>query len=127
MGFLTTFSLYLVQWYMLYFLHVTMFYHSQTESASPEPIVSRKDNPLLSLEKDRAKEGDEEDEREVEGKTVIPIPHKDDLARRRTGGRPRPPKDPHQSLIQTSITQSDLETWQRLKMNTESRCLKTNT
>ncbi|XP_073802935.1 LIM and calponin homology domains-containing protein 1a isoform X16 [Danio rerio] len=94
---------------------------SQTESASPEvPIITRKDNPFLSLEKDRAKEGDEEDEREEEGKTVIPNPHKDDLARRRTGGRPRIPKDPYQSLVQTSITQSDLETWQRLKMNTES-------
>ncbi|XP_073802993.1 LIM and calponin homology domains-containing protein 1a isoform X27 [Danio rerio] len=96
-------------------------YNSQTESASPEvPIITRKDNPFLSLEKDRAKEGDEEDEREEEGKTVIPNPHKDDLARRRTGGRPRIPKDPYQSLVQTSITQSDLETWQRLKMNTES-------
>ncbi|XP_056316712.1 LIM and calponin homology domains-containing protein 1a isoform X6 [Danio aesculapii] len=94
---------------------------SQTEPASPEvPIITRKDNPFLSLEKDRAKEGDEEDEREVERKTVTPNLHKDDLARRRTGGRPRIPKDPHQSLVQTSITQSDLETWQRLKMNTES-------
>ncbi|XP_050962566.1 LIM and calponin homology domains-containing protein 1a isoform X1 [Labeo rohita] len=93
---------------------------SQADSTSPEvPIITRKDNPFLNPEKDR-KEGNEEDEREVEGKIVVPNPHKDDLARRRTGRGPRPPKDPHQSLAQTSITQSDLETWQRLKMNTDS-------
>lgn len=104
------------------------FYHSQADSASPEvPIITRKDNPFLNPEKDRGKERDEEDEKEVEGKIVVPNPHKDDLARRRTGGGPRPPKDAHQSLVQTSITQSDLETWQRLKINTDSRCLKTNT
>lgn len=103
------------------------FYHSQANSTPPEiPIITRKDNPSLNPEKERAKEGDEEDEKEVEGKIVVPNPHKDDLARRRAEGRPRPPKDPLQSLVQTSITQSDLETWQRLKMNTESRCLETN-
>uniref|UniRef100_A0A9J7ZT97 LIM and calponin homology domains 1a n=1 Tax=Cyprinus carpio carpio TaxID=630221 RepID=A0A9J7ZT97_CYPCA len=94
---------------------------SQADSASPEvPIITRKDNPFLNPEKDRGKERDEEDEKEVEGKIVVPNPHKDDLARRRTGGGPRPPKDAHQSLVQTSITQSDLETWQRLKINTDS-------
>ncbi|ROI16023.1 LIM and calponin homology domains-containing protein 1, partial [Anabarilius grahami] len=94
---------------------------SQADSTPPEiPIITRKDNPFLNPEKERAKEGDDEDKKEVEGKIVVPNPHKDDLARRRTEGRPRPPKDPHQSLVQTSITQSDLETWQRLKMNTES-------
>ncbi|XP_051754983.1 LIM and calponin homology domains-containing protein 1a isoform X6 [Ctenopharyngodon idella] len=94
---------------------------SQANSTPPEiPIITRKDNPFLNPEKERAKEGDEEDEKEVEGKIVVPNPHKDDLARRRAEGRPRPPKDPLQSLVQTSITQSDLETWQRLKMNTES-------
>ncbi|XP_016299598.1 LIM and calponin homology domains-containing protein 1-like isoform X2 [Sinocyclocheilus anshuiensis] len=94
---------------------------SQADSASPEvPIIIRKDNPFLNPEKDRGKEGNEEDEREEEGKIVVPNPLKDDLARRRTGRGPHPPKDPHQSLVQTSITQSDLETWQRLKMNTDS-------
>ncbi|XP_016088748.1 LIM and calponin homology domains-containing protein 1-like [Sinocyclocheilus grahami] len=94
---------------------------SQADSASPEvPIIIRKDNPFLNPEKDRGKEGNEEDEREEEGKIVVPNPLKDDLARRRTGRGLHPPKDPHQSLVQTSITQSDLETWQRLKMNTDS-------
>jgi len=109
-------------------LIILHFYHSQADSAPPEiPIITRKDSPFLNLEKERAKEGDEEDMKEVERKIVVPNPHKDDLARRRTEGRQRPPKDPHQSLVQTSITQSDLETWQRLKMNTESRCLEINT
>lgn len=104
------------------------FYHSQADSTSPEvPIIIRKDNPFLNPEKDRGQEGNEEDEREVEGKIVVPNPLKDDLARHRTGRGPHPPKDPHQSLVQASITQSDLEKWQRLKMNTDSRCLKTNT
>uniref|UniRef100_A0A8C2FUB1 LIM and calponin homology domains 1a n=1 Tax=Cyprinus carpio TaxID=7962 RepID=A0A8C2FUB1_CYPCA len=94
---------------------------SQADSASPEvPIIIRKDNPFLNPEKDRGKEGNEEDEREEEGKIVIPNPLKDDLARRRTGRGPHPPKDPHQSLVQASITRSDLEKWQRLKMNTDS-------
>ncbi|XP_052420805.1 LIM and calponin homology domains-containing protein 1 isoform X1 [Carassius gibelio] len=94
---------------------------SQADSASPEvSIITRKDNPFLNPEKDRGKERDEEDKKEVEVKIVVPNPHKDDLARRRTGGGPRPPKDAHQSLVQTSITQSDLETWQRLKINTDS-------
>ncbi|XP_043093249.1 LIM and calponin homology domains-containing protein 1a isoform X3 [Puntigrus tetrazona] len=94
---------------------------SQADSASPEvPIIIRKDNPFLNPEKDRGKEGNEEDEKELEGKIVVPNPLKDDLARRRAGRGPHPPKDPHQSLAQTSITQSDLETWQRLKMNTDS-------
>ncbi|XP_058628703.1 LIM and calponin homology domains-containing protein 1a isoform X4 [Onychostoma macrolepis] len=94
---------------------------SQADSASPEvPIIIRKDNPFLNPEKDRGQEGDEEVEREVDGKIVVPNPLKDDLARRRTGRGPHPPKDPHQSLVQTSITQSDLEKWQRLKMNTDS-------
>ncbi|XP_016415538.1 LIM and calponin homology domains-containing protein 1-like [Sinocyclocheilus rhinocerous] len=94
---------------------------SQADSASPEvPIITRKDNPFLNPEKDRGKERDEEDEKEVEGKILVPNPHEDDLARRRIRGGPRSPKDAHQSLVQTSITQSDLETWQRLKMNTDS-------
>ncbi|XP_051557816.1 LIM and calponin homology domains-containing protein 1a isoform X3 [Myxocyprinus asiaticus] len=94
---------------------------SLADSTSSEvSIITRKDNPFLNPEKEREKEGDEEDERELERRIVIPNPHKDDLARRRAGRGPCPPKDPHQSLVQTSITQSDLEKWQRLKMNTES-------
>ncbi|XP_051561404.1 LIM and calponin homology domains-containing protein 1-like isoform X3 [Myxocyprinus asiaticus] len=89
-------------------------------TSSEESVITRKDNAFLNPDKEREKEGDEEDEREVEGRIVIPNPHKDDLARRRAGRGTRPPKDPHQSLVQTSITQSDLKTWERLKMNTES-------
>ncbi|XP_051982295.1 LIM and calponin homology domains-containing protein 1-like [Xyrauchen texanus] len=89
-------------------------------TSSEVSIITRKDNPFLNPEKEREKEGDEEDERELERKIVIPNPHKDDLARRRAGIEPCPPKDPHQSFAQTSITQSDLEKWQRLKMKTES-------
>ncbi len=113
--------------YFFLFLTMLHFYHSQADSASPEvPIIIRKENPFLNSEKGRGQDGNEEDEREVEGKIVVPNPLKDDLARRRAGRGPHPPKYPHQSLVQTSITQSDLEKWQRLKMNTDTRCLKTN-
>ncbi|XP_055061600.2 LIM and calponin homology domains-containing protein 1a isoform X8 [Misgurnus anguillicaudatus] len=94
---------------------------SQADSASPEAsIITRKDNPFLNPKKEREKERDEEDQREVEKRIAIPNLQKDDLAKRRSGGGPRPPRDSHQSLVQSSITQSDLETWQRLKINTES-------
>ncbi|XP_057186771.1 LIM and calponin homology domains-containing protein 1a isoform X3 [Triplophysa rosa] len=94
---------------------------SQADSTSPEvSIITRKDNPFLNPEQKKAKERDEDDEREVEQRTVIPNPEKDDLAKRRSGGGPRPPIDPHQSLVRSSITQSDLKTWQRLKINTEN-------
>ncbi|XP_051993696.1 LIM and calponin homology domains-containing protein 1a isoform X2 [Xyrauchen texanus] len=89
-------------------------------TSSEVSVITRKDNAFLNPDKEREKEWDEEDEREVEGRIVIPNPHKDDLARRRAGRGTRPPKDPHQSLVQSSITQSDLKTWERLKMNTES-------
>lgn len=106
--------------------HLTFyFYHSEADSASPEvSIISRKDNPFLNSDQKKAKERDEEDEREIKQKTVIPNVEKDDLAKRRSGGGPLPPRDPHQSLVRSSITQSDLETWQRLKINTENRSFK---
>lgn len=109
--------------------HLTLhFYHSQADSISPEvSIITREDNPFLTPEKKKAKERNEDDEREVEQRTVIPNPEKDDLAKRRSVGGPRPPIDPHQSLVRSSITQSDLETWQRLKINTDNRSFKTQT
>ncbi|XP_057186773.1 LIM and calponin homology domains-containing protein 1a isoform X5 [Triplophysa rosa] len=79
-------------------------------------------NPFLTPEK--ASECEEENkvgaDREAGGRVVVPNATKDDLARRRSQSGPAPQRDPRQSLAQTTITQSDLEKWQRLKMNTES-------
>ncbi|XP_053533620.1 LIM and calponin homology domains-containing protein 1a isoform X3 [Ictalurus punctatus] len=85
-------------------------------------IITRKENPFLSPEKAREKENDEDDERETEGggQAVLPNIQKDDLARRRGQTGALPLRDHQRSLAQTSMTQSDLEKWQRLQMSTEN-------
>lgn len=86
-------------------------------------IITRKDNLFLTPEKESecVEENKEGADREAGGRVVVPNVKKDDLARRRSQSGPAPQRDPRQSLAQTTITQSDLEKWQRLKMNTESR------
>ncbi|TRY94472.1 hypothetical protein DNTS_004614 [Danionella cerebrum] len=93
---------------------------SQVDAHPEVPFINLRDGSFMNPVKDSTKDLDDEDGREVEGKLVLPNLLKDDLANRRTRGKPHPPRDPHQSLVQTSITQSDLETWQRLRMKTES-------
>ncbi|XP_035385783.1 LIM and calponin homology domains-containing protein 1a isoform X4 [Electrophorus electricus] len=92
---------------------------SEADSTTTEvSIITRKDNPFLTPR--RKKRGEEEEsEEEGGGQVLVPNPQKDDLARRRTQSGTLPQRDPRQSLAQTSITQSDLEKWQRLSMNTE--------
>lgn len=105
--------------------NVCTLHDSESDTTSTEvPIVTRKDNPFLSphgKQKAQEEESDEEDK----GRSVVPNVQKDDLARRRTRIGSLPQKGPRQSLAQTSITQSDLEKWQRLSMSIENRCLKT--
>lgn len=96
---------------------------SDTTTATEVSIVTRKDNPFFSPH--GKKKGDEKDtDEDDKGPTVVPNVQKDDLARRRTHTGSLPQRDPRQSLAQTSITQSDLEKWQRLSMTSETRCLK---
>lgn len=98
---------------------------SESEPQSPEvAIITRKENPFLSPQRGRER-GEEEDEvggEEEENTEVVPNVQKDDLARRRAQSGPLPHREPLQSLVQTSITQADMEKWQRLKMTTEDRC-----
>uniref|UniRef100_A0A3B4DJ13 LIM and calponin homology domains 1a n=1 Tax=Pygocentrus nattereri TaxID=42514 RepID=A0A3B4DJ13_PYGNA len=92
---------------------------SDADSASTEvSIITRKDNPFLTRGKKRGEK--KESDEEVEGRAVMPNLYKDDLARRRAQSGTTPQRDPRQSLVQTTITQSDLEKWQRLSMNTEN-------
>lgn len=86
---------------------------------------TRKDDPFLNPEKAREKEDDEDDRADAEGggQAALPNVQKDDLARRRGQSGALPPRDPQQALVQTAMTQADLEKWQRLQMSTESRCL----
>ncbi|KAB5518498.1 hypothetical protein PHYPO_G00166700 [Pangasianodon hypophthalmus] len=93
---------------------------SDSDTTSAEvPIVTRKDNPFLSTH-GRKKGEEEESDEEDKGQSVVPNIQKDDLARRRTQIGSLPQRDPRQSLAQTSITQSDLEKWQRLSMTIEN-------
>lgn len=97
--------------------------HSESDTVSAEvSIVTRKDNPFLRPHGKKKAEEEESDE-EDKGRSLVPNVQKDDLARRRTQTGTLPQRDPHQSLAQTSITQSDLEKWQRLSMTLENRCL----
>jgi len=100
--------------------------YSESDSTPAEvSILTRKDNPFLTPEKESGSEQENEEGtvREKVGWVVMPDVKTDDLARRRAQSGSVPQRDPLQSLAQTTITQSDLEKWQRLKMNTDSRCL----
>ncbi|KAI4875173.1 hypothetical protein NFI96_014239 [Prochilodus magdalenae] len=92
---------------------------SEVDSASTEvSIITRKDNPFLNP-RGKKKGNEEESDEERGGRVVVPNPYKDDLARRRGQSGTTAQRDPRQSLVQAAITQSDLEKWQRLSMNTE--------
>ncbi|XP_076151800.1 uncharacterized protein LOC143134946 [Alosa pseudoharengus] len=107
---------------------------SESEPQSPQSpevaIITRKENPFLSPQrKERGEEGDDEEERkrgdgeeEEDHSEVVPNVQKDDLAKRRAQSGPRPHREPVNPLVQASITQADMEKWQRLKMTTEDRC-----
>ncbi|XP_036438930.1 LIM and calponin homology domains-containing protein 1a isoform X8 [Colossoma macropomum] len=92
-------------------------------SPAEASIITHKDKPFLTPEKARVREDEKEhgDEGESEGggRAAVPNIQKDDLARRRGQTGALPQRDPRQTLVQTAITQSDLEKWQRLKMSTE--------
>ncbi|KAI1887292.1 hypothetical protein AGOR_G00188750 [Albula goreensis] len=92
---------------------------SESEAPPPEPphIITRKETPAPRPQ--REEEGEEEEGGQGGGPQPLPNVEKDDLSRRRAQNRPLPNKDPLQAFVQASITQSDLEKWQRLKMTTE--------
>lgn len=91
-----------------------------SEKEAVADIITRRENPFLNPTPCH-KEEEEEDEEE-EGK-VKPIPNKqkDDLAHRRAQNRPLPHRDGPMSFISGSISQADMQKWERLKM-TEPRC-----
>lgn len=76
-------------------------------------IITRRDNPFLK----------EKEEVSDEGKEVEAVPNKqrDDLARRRAQSRPLPQRDAQMSFVTSSMSQADVQRWERLKM-TEPRC-----
>ncbi|KAG9259650.1 LIM and calponin homology domains-containing protein 1 isoform X3 [Astyanax mexicanus] len=106
-------------------LHTENSEASSSSSSSTEvSIITRKDNASLTPEtvrqREDVKECSVERETEEKEKGVVPNVQKDDLARRRGQTVALPQQDPRLTLVQTAITQSDLEKWQRLKMSTDS-------
>ncbi|XP_023375392.1 uncharacterized protein LOC111728722 [Otolemur garnettii] len=58
-----------------------------------------------------------------EGLRKVPDLHKDDLAQRRIRGRAAPLREPLSFVTLASMTESDLETWERLKVSGKTRNL----
>ncbi|XP_023813544.1 LIM and calponin homology domains-containing protein 1 isoform X2 [Oryzias latipes] len=75
-------------------------------------IITRRDNPFLK----------EKEEVSDEGKEVEAVPNKqrDDLARRRAQSRPLPQRDAQMSFVTSSMSQADVQRWERLKMTEPS-------
>ncbi|XP_023189238.1 LIM and calponin homology domains-containing protein 1-like isoform X5 [Xiphophorus maculatus] len=86
----------------------------QTEISVKEAdcdIITRKDNPSLKEEEDEGEEGKDK---------AMPNKQRDDLARRRGQSRPLPQRDGPMSFVSSSMSPSDVQKWERLRM-TEPR------
>ncbi|XP_054912449.1 LIM and calponin homology domains-containing protein 1-like isoform X10 [Poeciliopsis prolifica] len=86
----------------------------QTEISDKEAvcdIITRKDNPSLKQEEDEGEEGKDK---------TMPNKQRDDLAHRRGQSRPLPQRDGPMSFVSSSMSPSDVEKWERLRM-TEPR------
>lgn len=94
-----------------------------SEKEAVADIITRKDNPFLNSPSCHEEEEDEEDEGH-EGKVkAMPNKQKDDLARRRAQSRPLPHRDGPVSFVSSSMSQADMQKWERLRMS-EPRCPK---
>lgn len=84
-------------------------------------ITTRRDNPFLNSAS-RLEDEEDGEEEGGEGKAkATPNKQKDDLARRRGQSKPLPQRDGPASLVSASMSEADMQKWQRLKM-TEPRC-----
>ncbi|KAK6290812.1 hypothetical protein J4Q44_G00387910 [Coregonus suidteri] len=99
--------------------HTALMERSEKEAVCD--IITRRDNPFLNPAPQREEEEEEEERRGGGVKVLLPNKTKDDLARRRAQNRSRPShSDGPMSFVHASITQSDLEKWERLKMSEPS-------
>lgn len=57
------------------------------------------------------------------GLRKVPDLYKDDLAQRRIQGRLGPHREAPSFITVASITEADLETWERLKVSEKTRCV----
>ncbi|XP_023189234.1 LIM and calponin homology domains-containing protein 1-like isoform X1 [Xiphophorus maculatus] len=86
----------------------------QTEISVKEAdcdIITRKDNPSLKEEEDEGEEGKDK---------AMPNKQRDDLARRRGQSRPLPQRDGPMSFVSSSMSPSDVQKWERLRMTEPS-------
>ncbi|KAM6971933.1 uncharacterized protein FYW47_004086 [Aplochiton taeniatus] len=88
---------------------------SSDREAVPD-IITRRDNPFLNSAPGGEEEEDEEESGRGEGVKVVPNKQKDDLAHRRAQGRPLPKRAGPKSFVSSSMSQSDLQKWERLRM-----------
>ncbi|KAM6940708.1 uncharacterized protein FYW49_018943 [Xenentodon cancila] len=72
-------------------------------------VITRRDNPFLKKEESEGEEG-----------KVIPNKQRDDLARRRAQSRPFPQRDGPMNFVSSSMSQADVQKWERLKMTEPS-------
>ncbi|XP_015239348.1 PREDICTED: LIM and calponin homology domains-containing protein 1-like isoform X3 [Cyprinodon variegatus] len=83
-----------------------------SEKEAVSDIITRKENPFLKVDRD---------EEEEEGKDeAVPNRQRDDLARRRGQIRPLPQKDGPISFVSSSMSQADMQKWERLRMTEPS-------
>ncbi|XP_062420649.1 LIM and calponin homology domains-containing protein 1-like isoform X2 [Pungitius pungitius] len=91
-----------------------------SEKDAVPDIIRRRDNPFLNS----ASRPEDEEDGEEEGAegTVEATPNKqrDDLARRRGRSGPLPPRDGPVSLVPASMSEADVQKWQRLRMTEPS-------
>lgn len=89
-----------------------------SEKEAVPDIITRRDNPFLNVSPRHKQE-----EEEPEDAVVPAMPHKqkDDLALRRAQSKPRPHRDGPISFVSASMSQADMQKWERLKMS-EPRC-----
>ncbi|KAK1175323.1 hypothetical protein AOXY_G3012 [Acipenser oxyrinchus oxyrinchus] len=93
---------------------VTSESQAQAQSPGPSEILTRRENPFL-----KPLQNDFEEE-EQGGQVTVPNVQRDDLAKRRAQSGPAPYRET-QPFVKASITQSDLEKWERLKLSTDTR------
>ncbi|XP_044046326.1 LIM and calponin homology domains-containing protein 1-like isoform X10 [Siniperca chuatsi] len=88
-----------------------------SENEAVPDIITRRDNPFLNSTSRHEEEEDEGEEGKVK---ATPNKQKDDLAQRRAQSRPLSHRDGPMSFVSASMSQADLQKWERLKM-TEPR------
>ncbi|XP_035813898.2 LIM and calponin homology domains-containing protein 1-like isoform X4 [Amphiprion ocellaris] len=93
---------------------------SAIEKEAVPDIITRRDNPFLNSAPRHEEEENDEHEGEEGKLEVIPNKQKDDLARRRAQSRPLPHRDGPMSFVSSSMSQADMQKWERLKMTEPS-------